>query len=267
MLALTLIAAAPADPMIASYEIADAACDPAYLTDTLPAPDQASVPLDTALTMVLAGDCGETLFSVSLVEAQSGNVVLAEEVSSEAGWLSLTPQEPLTAETAYRFIIEPLNGWGSIVEVDFETGTELAVGMAAGLPELTINQADIYQEDRHWYASDLKLTITPLPDPDALSLVSLYSVENAVYTEGFYALDSDQSFPVYQSWSSTEEPAEVCFEAIQHDIRGGVASSGVICQDTNIIGWKPWGGCSTAGGAAGLLALIPGLLAVFRRRR
>ena len=77
---------------------------------------------------------------------------------------------------------------------------------------------------------------------------------------------SDALQEVFFSWALESEPAEFCVEVTQIDARGQEAASEITCEATTVHGGiLP--GCSTTGGAAGLLALLPGLMAAVRRRR
>jgi len=267
MLMLALTAISPAK----SYTIAgDMMCESAYLTDTLPAHGQVGVPLDTSLIMVVAGDCGETRFRVVLEEKQSGNVVHDEEVYASLGWESMTPGSPLRPETAYILSFVPQDGWGSPTTIEFETGGDMAAGMRNEAPQLTIDSADVWREGSSWYRTSVGLTMVPVEDPDHLSVIEVHGVGHYSYSVHAIDMDGSEAINHWLMWDSSEPPSEVCFEVIQYDTLGHSASSEVSCMETNFegwTGWQRWGGCSTAGGMAGAFAMLPGLVALLRRRR
>jgi hypothetical protein len=160
-----------------------------------------------------------------------------------------------------------MSGWGGLVEVPFTTSGEHAVGMADTAPVIDITFAMAQQQDRESYGTEIQLTITPAVDPDSLSFIELYGVDNGTNTDRLIALHGDDAIDVSLGWSSTEQPGEVCFEAVQYDTLGDRITSDLACAPVEVSGWMGIPGCSTAGGMAGLFALIPGLLAAIRRRR
>lgn len=238
------------------------ACDDLFVFDSVPASGEV-VPYDTVPVAIFRGDCGSSVWVMSVEDTEG--VVFEQQIQASFTGGSARIDEPeflLDPDTEYVLRVTPVDGWGQEVEVGFSTSAELTQGaLAPSAGEVNaVAQGD---EEDWWVTGDIEVRAGE--DADGLSVLMLLN---------------DGGFPLYTArpdeqgqarlqlpmdWMQ-QAPAEVCFAVAQEDGAGVRTALEPICVAPEIV-VVPVGtrGCSTAP-AGGLLLALFGLLGLRRRR-
>lgn len=247
-------------------------CAPAEVVATVPTNGATGVPVDVRPAAVISG-CGASSYALQLFEMKASfeDFVAGETFEWDAarttGVLELYPPGDLLPQTTYLFRITATEGFGEITEVSFTTGQARIVGFE-GRPGVVIDYVWIVGPDAP-VELDANGRISPVHDPDGLSLVHLVDVDDAavIHWSG-PALDTSD-VPWDRSWTEASMPETVCYRAVQVDGAGRAsAPSDPACRmpDEKLVGAGSCG-CSAAGGPGWALGSLVAILLARRRRR
>jgi len=230
------------------------------VTDTVPGPSAADVPVDTRPAVTFGPACGLTAgWTVSLADAAA--VELLSESSdfdtvAETGLLELFPADDFELLSEYILTITPASA--EAVSVRFTTGETTVVGLT-GAPAVTAAPATYNKESRDLAVG---LTIVPANDPDQLSILQVRDAGGALATQSFVLPAAGQAERTVK-WQDVDDPGELCIEVRQLD-GAGVATAWVAAAECVPVKGC---GCASGGAGAGLASVAFASLFAMRRRR
>ncbi len=260
LLPMPLAHAVPAMPPDTGSGVADTAsdCIGVSVTDTAPDAGAVNVPVDVRPTITFDGGCGVINLTIALTNPATNEVLASMPYTLPAtlpATVTLVPPEPLPFGTDLVLSASD-NYYGLYTSVPFTTA-EAVIPPLHGTLAVEVIDASFVQG---LVSDELSATVrvTAIDDPSGLSHVEL-SGPNGDGTYDPTALGE----PLVLQWTGTA-PAEVCFEAVQVDGRGGQIGPARDCLALDLpedVGC----GCDGTGAPIGLGAV--GLLLLARRRR
>lgn len=267
MIALTFTAAfaqSEPDPMPPREDtgagVADTAADciGVTVTDTTPDAGAVNVPVDVRPTITFDGGCGVVNLTLALTNPATNEVLASMPYALPAtlpATATLVPPEPLPFGTDLVLSASD-NDYGVYASVPFTTADAVLPPLRGTLTVEVIDASFAAGAVTDELTATVR--VTAIDDPSGLSHVEL-SGPNGDATYDPTALGE----PLVLQWTGVA-PAEVCFEAVQVDGRGGQIGPARDCAALDVS--EPTGcGCDGTRAPIGLGAVA--LLFLARRRR
>lgn len=253
---------------------ADVACEPAYVSRTLPSNGATGVPVDAQIVIDLEGNCGgPSFFEIGLYGLdEAGAETLIESVEAPyvdvSALLVMTPGEELAPNADYVVKIVPSDGWGEMTEISFTTGEGSVQGLGEGRPEVLSLSAVSYDPTAALIDVSWSAELKAASDPDGLSvLLALDPADNETIWAGAIPTGDRASFSGW--FGSTDPISELCVQFVQVDGAGAWSLPTEACAEIETYeepkAELPWSCATRSAPSSAALALL-GLLTLRRRR-
>ncbi|MBK9648372.1 MAG: hypothetical protein IPO67_25010 [Deltaproteobacteria bacterium] len=238
-------------------------CDSPTVALTLPYVEQTNVPTDARIVALIlpCESQGAESFSVELLGADGERLVIEPQIVSVQPWRELIviqPEGGLAPNSDFVLRLTP-EEVGEVTEVGFSTGEGLVQGLGDAVPSVTIWEPWVGRISGERVLTGYAI-VTPVPDPDGLSLVGILSDEDSPYRfMNLWQQNSGGDTMLGSVEPITERPEELCLEVVQIDGRGVETEPVEACAPVERRG------CSAVPAAPGLVAAALALLGLRRR--